>query len=411
MQTPQNLHTALHILPVIRAGIARALIIFRDLISGLLIHINHALRQFQGLHRVIGLLLLMPVDEKLGSRPGNPADIPVPSHLKEKGFVGHSRLQALEIPDLALRNRKYFGYQLHGLIVRVLLVPGIKKPQLFQILKFIYLILRLAVCIHIDFIPLLRRPASRLICGRKHSFPLQAASGIAGKHILIYLLPVKLLGSRRLIVGLKNRQKIRCKFPRKIHRTVHHPLVSSAHRHVQYPALLVERKAPFLGIALLKRSAVPGAALVAVIHIFPHPIVRREKIHILSPKHIPGMVHGCQRIFIFIFRIVQKLDAELVDQVFELLFQISHGNGYVVDPRLVELTDLPLNHPLPKDLQKPFGRLKRERDKPGAKARRCDQSAVHLVRSQALSAAFQKLPFLFFSLAGFPNKPLFHTLL
>ena len=50
--------------------------------------------------------------------------------------------------------------------------------------------------------------------------------------------------------------------------------------------------APLGGIALHVEVAYQGAALVSVVHIVSHPVVRRENVHIFSAQNFPGMING-----------------------------------------------------------------------------------------------------------------------
>ena len=63
---------------------------------------------------------------------------------------------------------EYLCYQLHGRIIGVVLIMGIKEAQLFQIFKFVYLVIRLAVDIHLDLVPFGRRYAAGFFCLFQH---------------------------------------------------------------------------------------------------------------------------------------------------------------------------------------------------------------------------------------------------
>ena len=118
-----------------------------------------------------------------------------------------------------------------------------------------------------------------------------------------------------------------------------------------------------------------------MVHIVAHPVVGREKISVPSDKTLPGTVECRQRILIVIFRVVEKLHAELVDQILELLLQISHDDGDIRDARFMQLLDLPLDHALAVDLKKSLRRLEGQRYKSGPESRREDHGAVHPVIS------------------------------
>ena len=56
-----------------------------------------------------------------------------------------------------------------------------------------------------------------------------------------------------------------------------------------------------------------------MVHVVPHPVVRREKICVSPDKTLAGAVECCQSVLIVVFRVIEKLDTEFVDQVLELL--------------------------------------------------------------------------------------------
>ena len=112
MQLSQHFHALFQVSPVFGGGVARALVKVRDLISGLRVQIQQMLRDPQGRYRVVDLFLLDAVDQQLGSRPRDPADTLLALHLEQKGFVGHPRFQAADVPYLGLRHLKYPGHQL-----------------------------------------------------------------------------------------------------------------------------------------------------------------------------------------------------------------------------------------------------------------------------------------------------------
>ena len=118
-----------------------------------------------------------------------------------------------------------------------------------------------------------------------------------------------------------------------------------------------------------------------MVHIIPHPVVGREKICVSSDKTFAGAVECCQSVLIVIFRVIEKLDTEFVDQILELLLQISHDDGDIRDARFMQLLDLPLDHTLAVDLKKSLRRLEGQRYKSGPESRREDHGAVHPVIS------------------------------
>ncbi len=69
MEAMDQLHTPGHVLPAPGISIPRAFIKLRDLITCVAAHVDHMLRDPQGLDGVINGFFLGPVDEKIGSRP------------------------------------------------------------------------------------------------------------------------------------------------------------------------------------------------------------------------------------------------------------------------------------------------------------------------------------------------------
>ena len=184
-----------------------------------------------------------------------------------------------------------------------------------------------------------------------------------------------------MIILLEDREELFREFLRKEHWSVHDPGVLAADLYAGEQPLFACLKTPLGSLALHIYRRVPCAALVGVVHIVAHPVVGREKISVPSDKTLPGTVERCQRILIVIFRVVEKLHAELVDQILELLLQISHNDGDIRDARFMQLLDLPLDHTLAVDLKKSLRRLEGQRYKSGPKSRREDHGAVHPVIS------------------------------
>ena len=154
----------------------------------------------------------------------------------------------------------------------------------------------------------------------------------------------------------------------------------SADLHVLDTSLFIIRKTPFRSIPFLIDRRIPGAAFISVVHIFTHPVIRREKIHIFPLQDLSGPVNGRQSIFIRIFRIVEQFHIIFINQVFKFFFQVSDNNRNVVDSYFMELTDLALDHPFPKYLQKPLRSFKCQRHKPGTKSSSDDHRSVYLKR-------------------------------
>ena len=101
------------------------------------------------LYCVIDCLFLLPVDQKLGPRTRDPADIGLVMDLEQERLVRHAGLQAFNARDLGLRNLQYLRDQLHGDIVGMVLVALIEEAELLKILELIYLVVRLLVDIHL----------------------------------------------------------------------------------------------------------------------------------------------------------------------------------------------------------------------------------------------------------------------
>ena len=86
----------------------------------------------------------------------------------------------------------------------MVLILGVKEPQLLQVLKLVHLMFRLAVDIHLNLTPalrahpgLLRGPLKKLRVLRR-----QTVFGLPVQHVRQHLFPVELLRPRRLIVSL-----------------------------------------------------------------------------------------------------------------------------------------------------------------------------------------------------------------
>ena len=302
--------------------------------------------------------------------------------LEQERFVGHSGFQTADIVDFRLRHLKNLRNQLQRGIIRMILVAGIKPAQLLQIFKFINLMLRLPVDIHLQRIQ------------------------VFDQHIL----PVKLLRAGGVVILLQKRQKLFGERCGKEYRSVHDPGIVPAHFHMGDASLFVKGKTPFRRIPLHIRRSIPGTALVSVEHIVPQPVVGRKNVHVFARQHLSGAVNGGQRILAGIFRIIKQLYLILVDQVFKLLLQIPYGNGNVRDAGLMQLPDLALNHPFPEDLQQPFRCFKRKRNKAGTKSSGNDQRAVHLKLLQKIIPGSRQLIGACHTFA-LGNEPFLHSLL
>ena len=58
-----------------------------------------------------------PVDQKLGTRSRDPADIMLAVDLEKEGFIGHAGFQAADVNDLGFRDLEDLGDQLHGFVI------------------------------------------------------------------------------------------------------------------------------------------------------------------------------------------------------------------------------------------------------------------------------------------------------
>ena len=83
-------HAFSHIRGIVGAAVAGPFIIFRNLITVITVKIKDMFRNIQRPDGLIDVGLLLPVDQKLCSRSGDPAYIPPVCHGEEKGLVGHA---------------------------------------------------------------------------------------------------------------------------------------------------------------------------------------------------------------------------------------------------------------------------------------------------------------------------------
>ena len=141
-------HTFRHIIPVARIAVARALIIFRNLVTSLPVHVYNMFGDPGSFYGIVDSLFLFPVDQELGARTRNPADIGLIMDLEQERLVGHTRFQALDPCNLGFRNMKDLGDQFHRDIVGMILVALIEKAELLKVLKLVHLVVRLFVDIH-----------------------------------------------------------------------------------------------------------------------------------------------------------------------------------------------------------------------------------------------------------------------
>ena len=121
-----------------------------------------------------------------------------------------------------------------------------------------------------------------------------------------------------MIIFFKDREELFRKLFREEHRTIHDPGVRAADLNAGEQSLFARLKTPFGSLAFHKYGRVPSAAFISVVHIIPHPVVGREKICVSSDKTFAGAVECCQSVLIVVFRVIEKLDTEFVDQILEL---------------------------------------------------------------------------------------------
>ena len=77
-------------------------------------------------HCVIDLFFLFSVNKQLRARTGDTADAAALPNPEQEGLVCHAGLQAADILNPGLRHLKYLGHQLHGRVVRMILIPGVE---------------------------------------------------------------------------------------------------------------------------------------------------------------------------------------------------------------------------------------------------------------------------------------------
>ena len=122
-----------------------------------------------------------------------------------------------------------------------------------------------------------------------------------------------------MIVFLEDREEFFRELLREEHRSVHDPGVLTANLDTGEQTFFARLEAPLGSFSLHKYRRVPRTALVGVIHIAAHPVVGREEIGVPSDKTLPGAVECRKRILVVVFRVIEELHAELINQVFELL--------------------------------------------------------------------------------------------
>ena len=90
MKPAHHIHADLHIIPVICTGIAGIFIVFRDLITGLRVQIQHMFCNAQRTDGIINFFFLLSVNKKLCARSGDTADTVMISGAEQEGFIGHA---------------------------------------------------------------------------------------------------------------------------------------------------------------------------------------------------------------------------------------------------------------------------------------------------------------------------------
>ena len=191
------------------------------------------------------------------------------------------------------------------------------------------------------------------------------------------ILPIIILRSRPVIVFLKEGEKCGKEFLFKENRAVHTIGILSAYLHIHNLSRLRERKCPLFRLSFHKRCGIPGIRFYTMIEILPHPVVGGKNIKILSFHRFSCVIERCQRILLGKFRIIEKLHAIEIDEILELLFQVSYDDGNLFDSHFMKLLNLSFNHPLRKDFQESLRTLIGQRHKAGTETGGKDKRAVH----------------------------------
>ena len=243
----------------------------------------------------------------------------------------------------------------------MVLVIRIKGPELFQVLKLVDLVRGLPVDGHLRHGPL---PAGLV------------------QEVNIGILPEILFFAGGEEFFLHLRQEERREFPGQTYRPVHDPGIFAADGHIGDDAFFVAGEHPLPGLPLLVDGRVPGAGLVEVVGILPHPVVGGEEIHVPALQKIPRDIDRGDVVAALEPWVVKQLHTEFVDQILKLFLQISDDEGDVGDPRFFQLTDLPFHHAFSEDFQKALRDVVGQGDKAGTEAGCHDHRAVHAERLQ-----------------------------
>ena len=216
MQLPQHLHAGGHLLRVLCIRIPSALIILGDLVAGFSVKIQNMFGNAKRCDRLVNSLLLFPVNQKFCSRTRNAADIMFSIQFKQERLVCHTRFETADVVYRFLFYIENVCDQLHGGIVRMILIFRIKQAQFFQVFKLIDLIRRLAVHRKIQFFDMIDDN----------------------------LFPVPLFCARLMIGFLNERNQLVGKITREERRSIHDPGIMPTDLHRCDTSLFIRRKTP-----------------------------------------------------------------------------------------------------------------------------------------------------------------------
>ena len=119
-----------------------------DFYTGRLIKINNLIGDTEWFNRFIHRVFLFPIDQNFRTGARNTKNIFVVIQFKRERFIGHSKPQRTQIFNLHFGFSEHTGNQFHPFILCGNHIRGVELPQLFQGLKFIYLIGGLFICEH-----------------------------------------------------------------------------------------------------------------------------------------------------------------------------------------------------------------------------------------------------------------------
>ena len=92
MQLVQHFHACRYIFPAACMGISCTFVVFRNLISGVTVHVDDMLRNLQRLDCAVHIGFFLAVDQELCARPRDTADVMQPLQLEQERFVRHAGL-------------------------------------------------------------------------------------------------------------------------------------------------------------------------------------------------------------------------------------------------------------------------------------------------------------------------------